>query len=234
MKTRDVVILGAALVIAAFVLGGYFYKSKKPLKTIRVVGNASKRFGTDTVKWQLTITRNARNDAVSKEYALIGADVATLVAELKAHSIEEKSITVQPVGTMPMHDRDGMIAGYRVMQSLTIISDKVDEVERLALNPDTIVSKGIIIENSRLEYFYSKVDELKRELLGEASRDARMRAEEIAGGSGVTVGAIRDARAGVFQITEPFSTEVSGYGIYNTTSREKDIKVTVHVEFELE
>ncbi|MCL7972923.1 MAG: SIMPL domain-containing protein, partial [marine benthic group bacterium] len=43
--------------------------------------------------------------------------------------------------------------------------------------------------------------------------------------------AIASARAGVFQITEPFSTDVAAYGIYDTSSRKKEIRVTVHAVF---
>jgi hypothetical protein len=39
------------------------------------------------------------------------------------------------------------------------------------------------------------------------------------------------AKAGVFQIIEPYSTEVESYGMYNTSSRKKDITVTVHAQF---
>ena len=42
------------------------------------------------------------------------------------------------------------------------------------------------------------------------------------------------ARAGVFQITEPYSTEVSGMGMYNTSTRRKEITVTVHASFALD
>jgi len=41
-------------------------------------------------------------------------------------------------------------------------------------------------------------------------------------------------KAGVFQIIEPYSTEVESYGMYNTSSRKKDITVTVHAQFLIE
>jgi hypothetical protein len=37
----------------------------------------------------------------------------------------------------------------------------------------------------------------------------------------------------VFQITEPYSTEVSGFGVHNTATRQKEITVTVHASFAL-
>ena len=77
------------------------------------------------------------------------------------------------------------------------------------------------------------MSDIKRELLAEATKDARKRAEEIAANSEATIDKINSARSGVFQITEPYSTEVSDYGIYSTSTRIKDITVTVHVSFTL-
>src|SRR5690606_25865013 len=77
-------------------------------------------------------------------------------------------------------------------------------------------------------------DTLKHNLLASATRDALRRAGEIAGSAGREVGSIVSARAVVFQINEPYSNEVSAYGMYNTRTREKQITVTVHSTFVLD
>lgn len=104
----------------------------------------------------------------------------------------------------------------------------------MALNPSLVVEKGIVLQSSNLEYYPSKLSRIKKELLAEATTDARQRAAEIARSSGDRIARIESARVGVFQITEPYSTEVSDYGVYNTSTREKDITVTVNVSFTLE
>ena len=50
----------------------------------------------------------------------------------------------------------------------------------------------------------------------------------------MTVKGIASARSGVFQITEPFSTEMADYGVHNTSTRSKEITVTVHATFEVD
>ena len=71
-------------------------------------------------------------------------------------------------------------------------------------------------------------------LLAAATLDARERAEEIVGATDATIKKMRSVRAGVFQITEPYSTDIAGYGIHQTTTRKKNIKVTVSAEFVVE
>jgi hypothetical protein len=70
-------------------------------------------------------------------------------------------------------------------------------------------------------------------LLSEATKDALKRAEEIAKNSGAELGPVSSLRAGVFQINEPFSNEVSDYGMYNTQAKIKDITVTVRAAFKI-
>ena len=70
-------------------------------------------------------------------------------------------------------------------------------------------------------------------LLEDATRDAKQRAEAIAKSSGATVGAVRDARMGVFQITPRFSTEISDYGVNDVSSIDKDVTAVVRATFQL-
>jgi hypothetical protein len=84
-----------------------------------------------------------------------------------------------------------------------------------------------------MEFFSTEIEEIKKQLLGKATKNAFERAEEITSTTDLTVDQLISARAGVFQITEPYSTEVAGYGIHNTSSARKNIKVTVSAEFTL-
>ncbi|HSG49773.1 MAG TPA: SIMPL domain-containing protein, partial [Longimicrobiales bacterium] len=106
----------------------------------------------------------------------------------------------------------------------------VDAVEGLAMDPGALVQNGLVLEGSSLEYFYDDMAALKRSLLRQARDDAQARAEEIAGEG---LGSLLEARAGVFQIREPYSTEVEGYGMYSTATRAKEMTVTVHAVFQV-
>jgi hypothetical protein len=83
------------------------------------------------------------------------------------------------------------------------------------------------------EYLYTKLDELKIEMLGKATANARQRAEQLATNSGGRVGPLRSANQGVFQITPKYSTEISNYGTYSTTTIEKKIKAVVTIEYSI-
>jgi hypothetical protein len=233
MKTNHAIMLGASLVVAALIFGIFFYKARVSDNTIAVVGAATKRFTSDIVKWRITLSRDTGLGDVSSGYGRVQEDLGFLKSLLAKQGIAESDITIQPINTMSRYSQAGGVVGYMLQQSVFVITSKIEAIEDLALNPSVLTGRGAVLQNSSLEYFYSKLADIKTELLAEAAKDAQRRADEIAKNSGVSLGKVASLRAGVFQITEPFSTEVSDYGMYNTQTKQKDITVTVRATFKL-
>jgi uncharacterized protein len=219
--------LAAGLVVAAAVFGTFFFQARDAGNTVQTVGAATERFTADIAKWRLTLSRQTGVSDQQAGYAGLSQDVASLRRQLSTLGIEEANISVQPPNSYPTY-HDGTITGYQVQQSLFVISPDVETLERLALDPVSLETGGASLQQSMLEYFYAELDTLKRNLLARATDDARGRAQEIAGGD---VRRMISARAGVFQITEPYSTEVASYGMHSTSTRNQEITVTVHATF---
>jgi hypothetical protein len=231
MRRFTAIILGISFVVGTAVLGNYFYRARAQSNTIRVVGAATKRYDSDIVKWRVSVGRNTGLGDASIGYSETRKAFETLMAALKTAGIGDSEISVQPINRNPVYDNNGNNTGYSFVQTVYVICKDLGTVEKLALNPDQMFEKGATLQSSTLEYYFSKLPDIKKELLAEAARDARQRAIEIAKNSGSGIGTVRSARAGIFQITEPYSTEVSNYGIYNTSTRQKDVTVTVTAEF---
>lgn len=84
-----------------------------------------------------------------------------------------------------------------------------------------------------MEYYYSKLPELRIELIPDAINDAKLRAQKIAEGSGKKIGVIKSANLGVVQVLPVNSTEVSDWGTYDTSTIEKEVMIPVTVIFEI-
>jgi hypothetical protein len=225
-------ILAAGLILAALIFGTFF-KQARTEHLLRVTGSASQAFVGDVAKWRLTLSRQATEGEQSQGYAQLRADAERLRARLRAAGLPDSSFSLMPPTAQPMWGPNGQRTGYNLQQPLFVISTEPDKLEALATDPSSFATGGTAIDQSQLEYFFSGIAELKHSLLGKATQDARRRAEEIAGSAGSRVGDILSARAGVFQINEPYSTEVSAGGMYNTSTRRKEITVTVHADFRL-
>lgn len=94
-----------------------------------------------------------------------------------------------------------------------------------------LINQGIEVISNAPEYFYTKLPELKYDLLSVATKDAKIRAEQMASSAGNKIGAIRSARMGVFQITPLNTYDVSDWGMNDTTSLEKKANAVVKVDF---
>ena len=70
-------------------------------------------------------------------------------------------------------------------------------------------------------------------MLADATKDATARAQQIASNSNARLGAVIDAKMGVMQINAIQSNDVSGSGVNDTTSLDKEISAVVTARFGL-
>jgi hypothetical protein len=89
-------------------------------------------------------------------------------------------------------------------------------------------------DDARKSALYTRLGELKVEMLAQAAKDARTRADTVVAQTGATLGKLRSADMGVINVNPANSTETSWQGNNDTSSLEKDIVAIVHVTFELQ
>jgi hypothetical protein len=119
--------------------------------------------------------------------------------------------------------------GYRLSQSVSVQSPDVDRLDKLDSTP--LVEQGVIFTVASPQFIYSKSGEAKIEMLAEATKDARARAEQIAVQGGRVIDRLHDADQGIFQITPLHSVSTSWGGENDTTSRHKTITAVVTATF---
>jgi uncharacterized protein len=232
MKNSWALILGASVIIAFGVWGWFFSQSRQVQQTVRVIGYGTEEFDSDIVKWSVSFSERVSLTGTREGYQVMAKKLEDFQQLWEQTGIRASEFKVFPVNVTREYGQGGHI-GYTLDQRVYIVSDEIDKVEQLAIDPNRFVESGVIFDNSTMEFFSSEIEEIKKQLLGQATRNAYERAQEITSTTDLEVDKLISARAGVFQITEPFSTEVSGYGIHNTSSARKNIKVTVSAEFTL-
>ena len=226
-------IASLAFVIGLTILGAFFVQSRQNQTSLRVVGYANKLFESDLVKWNLTLQRSVPSSSLKSGYTDMSKDASAFKDYLTAAGIAANEITVSPITSFPAYDNYGSITSYNINQNIIILSSDLKKMEELSLKADFFADRGILLQNSQLQYLYTKLPDLKKELLALATKDAVDRAKEISSAAKTGLGKMQEARAGVFQITEPYSTDVADYGYYNTSTKQKSISVTVTTVFKL-
>jgi uncharacterized protein len=119
--------------------------------------------------------------------------------------------------------------GYRLTQTVSVESTNVGQLDKL--DSTQLLEQGVIFTVLPEQFIYTRADEAKIEMLAEATRDARTRAERIAAQGGRAIARLHDADQGIFQITPEHSNETSWAGMNDTVSRGKTITAVVTATF---
>ena len=124
------------------------------------------------------------------------------------------------------------IDGYDLYQNVSITSADIDKIENISRDISGLIESGVQFASEEPEYYYTKLDELKLQLIEEATQNAKDRIDLMAQGTGSTVGELSSANLGVFQITAQNSnTEYSYGGYFDTSSRNKTASITVRLNY---
>lgn len=227
-------ILGVAIILAAMVMGYSSYKVKTMDNALSVTGSAKQKVSADIVKWTSVFSRVVPIDGLSLGYAQMKDDQATVNSFLLSAGIKAAEINISPVFVEEPFKYDANAPRqYTLRQTIEVQSAVIQKVTDLAKNVQNLANQGVVFSTQSLEYYYSKLPELRVELLSEAVRDAKARAEKIAESTGKKVGVLKSATMGVVQVLPVNSMEVSDYGSYDTSSIDKEVMVTVKTLFNL-
>jgi hypothetical protein len=146
-----------------------------------------------------------------------------------------KEDKVLPGTNVPLRSERKESKGFKATQVVSVSSTNVAVIEKVSREITNLLEQGVNVTSFDPSYYYTHLGELKLEMLSEATKDARARAENILSSAGNTrVGKLVYADMGIININAANSTETSTEGNNDTSSRDKDIITIVHAEFEVE
>jgi len=207
-------------------------------QSLEVTGSARKRIVSDLALWTVAVAGEGKT--LEEAFERLSASSDKVRAFLAQQGIPEGSVSPGPIHTTPHYRRDDKgretreVLAYQLSRRFLVRLADVGRVAKAAGEVTGLIKTGAHVESLGPEYIYTGLAGLKVAMIGEATADARERAEHIAAGSKCRIGAVKEARAGVLQITPPWSNEVSSGGINDTSSIEKDITAVVHLKITIE
>lgn len=228
------VILGICLIIAAGIGSFTFYMVRTGTDTLTVTGSVKQKVTSDLVKWTGTFQRNIPQEDLKNGYAQMKADEALVLKFFKDNGFDESVVRITPIFMeAPFQYDPNAPKEYILRQNVEVQSNEIQKITSMAKNTQILIDQGVIYSTNSLEYYYTKLPELRIALLKDAVSDARMRAQKIAESTGLQVSSIKSANAGVVQVLQVNSTDISDYGAYDTSTIEKEVMVIVTAIFNL-
>ena len=243
LRNSQVVILGvciaAATIVSSVILSRAFLRYQKTTnEVITVTGSATKLITSDLVIWQAGLS--VRELDLAKGYKRLNAQIATIKEYLVAKGVPADQLVVSQVSVTALYQKDehgndtNELRDHRLSQSVEVQSTAVAKITDISRRITELIDQGLQVDSGTPQYHYQQLDSLKLEMIAKATENAKQRAANMAQATGNRIGPIRSARMGVFQITAPTSTEVSGYGLNDTSSLEKKVMAVVSATFAIE
>jgi uncharacterized protein len=207
-------------------------------QVIDVTGSARKNVQSDLVIWRASFS--VEDAELLAAHAKLRADLAKVREFLQARNAGEFSllpVQIREITARGKNDDDETVTkriGYRLTQRIELQSTAIATTTRLGTESAELLAQGVALVSDGLEFIYTKASEAKVEMMAEATKDARARAEQIARQGGRTIKELRTARMGVVQINPLYSSATSWEGNNDNSSFEKTITTTVSATFALE
>ena len=239
VERRKAVTIIVAAVIMSLAIGGGLMQvgsgfASRSSDGITVTGSAKTTATADNAVWVLNVSLSS--PAVATAVNKVDADVAALSQYLTKGGIPADALTLGAVATFANEEYSngnatGRILSYRATREVTVRSTDVQLVAKLSQGIGSLLATGINANNYGPQYYISNLPELRPQLMAEAMKDAKVRAEALTKAVGGNIGSLVNVKAGPIQITTPDSTMTADYGAYDTTTIEKTVTATVSVTF---
>ena len=229
--------LAIAVPLTASIVMNGIRDVKRTRDSIVVTGSAKQPIEANLAVWYVTVASHERTPATAARALRTKAAAvrkflagAGLTADVTEPPVDVERVTDQvPTGLKKPRFRS--VPAFEVAQAFNIQTKKLDILQRTAARVDQLLIGGVDVSVGQIQYLSTNLKTAKFAALRLATADAHDRAETIAEGLGGHLGAVRSVNLGVYQITPRNSTEVSGEGILDTSTREKDVTAVVSVTF---
>jgi hypothetical protein len=232
-------VLGAAVVVSTSLLAKaavQVFRIRHQSHMLTVTGSARRRIQSDLIVWRAHV--QSRAPELATAYRTLSADVPKVADFIRSRGVDPKEVVVSAAHTTALHphDREGhelpeTVVAYSMEQTIEVTSHDIDKVTLVSHEATKLIEDGIYVDSDAPRYLYTRLAELKIQMLAEASKDARVRAEQMAVNMGSAVSSLQSAKMGVMQINAANESEVSAEGNNDTTSLEKDIMAVVTATF---
>jgi len=226
------IILGISFIIGLIIVSCSLIQIKSLDNVLVVTGSAKQSVTSDIVKWNASFSRTVYDYELNNGYSQMKNDENIIRSFLLENGINEDEITISSVSMDKIYnyEKTGVSDQYNLNQSVTIESKDINKITELSKDIQPIIEDGVILSARSPQYYYSGLSDARIDLLPNAMDDAEKRAEKM---SGKKVGSLKSVSMGVVQVLQPNSVDVSDYGMYDTSTVEKEIMITVKATFTL-
>lgn len=228
-----------SLILSISILGFGFFISdglknfNRPQRTISVKGLSEREVKADLAIWKISFNVSSQQiEDVKKQLPLVQNELQSflLSAGFTINEVtKDSSIQDRQAQDYAVEKGNRFVAtGFYLLQT-----SKVELVEKTQQQLDELVQKGIVITGNKKIYYYTGLNEIKPEMLDDATKNAKIAAMGFAKSMSVAVGKLKSASQGTFTISNLIGQD-DYYDGEQSSSIAKKVRVVTQVEFFIE
>lgn len=211
LNNRAALILGVSMIIGMGVLGALLGNAlldfRQLDRTVTVKGLSEREQPADIVIWPIAFVETGNN--LTALYQKIDNNTAKIRSFLTERDISEHDISIQPPAVTDkvaqQYGNNQAPFRYSANQTVTVYSSDIETVRSAMRNLSELGKQGVALSGdnyqSQTEYLFTRLNEIKPEMIEEATRKAREVAEKFAQDSNSNLGKIKTASQGQFSIS---------------------------------
>ena len=232
------VLLAVGMSLGAFILGVQTKNIGSAKQSITVKGVSEKPIESTSAEWQITIKAHA--DTFSDALGQLRNEKPAIESFLAQFGFNGDSVafdaeSVQPKMVDERDDRGYYVEvqkGFNATQTVYIKTENLAKIQEARAKIIEYQAQGHNLSVSDVDFLVGNLDDIKLQLIGEATQNAKARAQEFAQSGDTKVGAMRAASQGTFDILPASgSVEDSSGGVYDKSTVSKVARVVVTIEY---
>jgi hypothetical protein len=200
------VVLGLGLVIGGFAVGSGIRNFRTADRFVSVKGISEKEVKANLALWPLRFT--ATSNSLEEAQSRMVKDAATVRRFFDSAGIPANAVEIQGMEATDLltqaYRQGAPTSRYIVAQTLMVRTEDVDRIAALAQRVGEILAAGVVISAEGAPqgpfYLFTRLNDIKPGMIADATKNARAAAQQFAADSGSSLGPIRQASQGVFQI----------------------------------
>lgn len=229
--------LALGLALAGVFVGRGFIRSRTVDRFVTVKGLAERDVTADVALWPLRCV--ATNNDLERAQAAIQSSKETILAFLQRHGIEPTQVELQTLDVTdilanPYRSEGAVQSRYIIGQTLMVRSTDPSLIQAASQDVGELVQAGVVLSSeggpsSGPTYLFTKLNDLKPELIAEATANARKSAEQFAKDAGSRLGGIRQANQGTVII----QARDQAPGVMEESQLHKTVRVVATIDYYL-
>ncbi len=229
-------ILAVGLALAGWFVGHGFAAGRATDRYVTVKGVSEREVRADLALWPLRIV--ATDNDLGRAQARIGSSVREIRTFLARNGVDTARIELQGYEVNDAYanqyrDANAVTARYVIRQTVMVRSDKPDVVLAASQRVGDLVNAGVVLTSGGEfgsggpTFLFTRLNTLKPEMIAEATARARESAQQFARDSRSTLGGIRTAFQGMFEILPRDQAP----GVQEESQLAKTVRVVSTVEY---